>query len=189
MIFENEKILSNPSLSSLLEGKTGMIAPKQSRQKQRVVIQFLLSEGETAWNISRRLKQVYGDGAIDYSTVTRWVKRINDGREEPAESNLCDGPRSGRPSSTHSSANIDQADVVESKNTKSLTCLEMSKVLLQHDNGRPHTSLKTRQEFHIPHIRQTWHRLTSICFGPPKESSRGDISPVMKRSKLLLGSG
>ena len=145
MIFENEKILSNPSLSSLLEGKTGMTAPKQSRQKQRVVIQFLLSERETAWNISRRLKQVYGDGAIDYSTVTRWVKRINDGREEPAESNLCDGPRSGRPSSTHSSANIDQADAVESKNTKSLTCLEMSKVLLQHDNGRPHTSLKTRE--------------------------------------------
>ena len=59
---------------SSLEGKSGMIAPKQSRQKQRVVIEFLLSEGETAQNISRRLKQVYGDSAIDYSTVTRWVK-------------------------------------------------------------------------------------------------------------------
>ena len=69
-------------MSSSLEGKTGMIAPKQSRQKQRVVIAFLLSEGETAQNISRRLKQVYGDVAIDYSTVTKWVKRINDGQEE-----------------------------------------------------------------------------------------------------------
>ena len=66
-------------MSSSLEGKTGMIAPKQSQQKQIVVIEFLLSEGETAQNISRRLKQVYGDGAIDYSTVTKWVKRINDG--------------------------------------------------------------------------------------------------------------
>ena len=55
-------------MSSSLEGKIGMIAPKQFRQKQRVVIQFLLSEGETAQNISRRLKQVYGDGAIDYSS-------------------------------------------------------------------------------------------------------------------------
>ena len=94
-------------MSSSLEGKTGMIAPNQSRQKQRVVIEFLVSEGETAQNISRRLKQVYGDGAIDYSTVTRWVKRINDGQEETAESNFCNRLRSSRPSSAHSSANID----------------------------------------------------------------------------------
>ena len=67
-----------------------MISPKQSRQKQRVAIEFLLSEGETAQNISRWLEQVYGDGTIDYSTVTRWVKRINDKQEEPAESDLCD---------------------------------------------------------------------------------------------------
>ena len=88
-------------MSSSLEGKTGIIAPKQSRQKQRVVIEFLLSEGETAQNKSRRLKQVYGDDAIDYSTVTRWMKRINDGQEEPAESDLCDRPRSAGPSSAH----------------------------------------------------------------------------------------
>ena len=78
------------SIPSLLEGKTGMIVPEKSRQKQRVVIQFLLSEGETAQNRSGRLKQVYGDGAIDYSTVTRWVKRINDGQEKSSESDLCE---------------------------------------------------------------------------------------------------
>ena len=103
-------------MSSLLEGKTGMIVPKQSWQKQRVVIEFLLSEGETVQNISRRLKQVYGDGAIDCSTMTRWVKQINDRQEEPAESDLCDRPRSGRPSSAHSSANINQADALIKKN-------------------------------------------------------------------------
>ena len=48
-----------------------MIAAKQSGQKQRVVIEFLLSEGETALNVSRRIKQAYGDDAVDYSTVTR----------------------------------------------------------------------------------------------------------------------
>ena len=68
-----------------------MIAPKQSRQKQSVVIEFLVSEGETAQNINRRLKQVYGDGAINYSTVTRWVKQINDGQQEPAENDLLIG--------------------------------------------------------------------------------------------------
>ena len=84
-------------MSSLFEGKTGIIAPKRSWQKQKVVIQFLLSVRETAQNISRRLNQVYDDGAIDYSTVTRWVKRINNGQEESAKSDFCDWPRSGRP--------------------------------------------------------------------------------------------
>ena len=105
-----------------------MISPKQSRQKQRVIIEFLLSEGETAQNISRRLKQVYGDGAIDYSTVMKWVKRINDGQEEPAESDLCDRPRSGRSSSAHSSANIDQADALIKKNRR-ITINELAESL------------------------------------------------------------
>ena len=103
-------------MSSLLEGKTGMIAPKQSQQKQRVVIEFLLSVGETVQNISKRLKQVYGNGAIDYSTVMRWVKQINDVKEEPAESDLYYKPRSGRPFSAHSSANIDQPDALIKEN-------------------------------------------------------------------------
>ena len=95
-----------------------MIASKQSRQKQRVVIEFLLSEGETTQNISRRLKQVYGDGAIECSTVTRWVKRINDGQKEPAESDLCDRPKSGRSSSAHSFANVDQVDALIKENRR-----------------------------------------------------------------------
>ena len=66
---------------------------------------------------------MYGDGAIDYSTVTRWVKRINDGQEEPAESNLC-----GRPSSAHSSANIDQADALIKKNRR-ITVNELAESL------------------------------------------------------------
>ena len=115
-------------MSSLLEDKTGMIAPKQSGQKQRVVIEFLLSEGETAQNISRMLKQVYGDDAIYYSTVTRWVKRINDEQEEPAESNLCSRPRSGRPISAHSFANIDQADALIKEN-RCITISELTESL------------------------------------------------------------
>ena len=115
-------------MSSSLEGKTGMIAPKQSWEKQRVVNEFLLLEGETAQSISRRLKQVYGDGAIDYSTVTRWVKRINDGQEEPAESDLCNRP-SGRPSSAYSSANIDQADGLIKEN-RCITINELAESLV-----------------------------------------------------------
>ena len=100
-------MLCNPFTSSLLEGKTGMIVPKQSQQKQRVVVEFLLLDRETTSNISRSLKKVYGDVVIDYSTVTRWVKQVNDEQEEPAERNICNRPRRGRPSSAYSSANID----------------------------------------------------------------------------------
>ena len=46
------------------------------------------------------------------------MKRINDGQEEPAKSDLCDRPRSGRPSSAHSSANIDQADALIKENRR-----------------------------------------------------------------------
>ena len=115
-------------MSFLLEGKTDMISPKQSRQKQRVAIEFLLSEGETAQNISKWLEQACGDSTIDYSTVTRWVKRINDGQEEPAESDLLDRPRSGRPSSAYSSANIDQADALIQENRR-ITINELAESL------------------------------------------------------------
>ena len=55
--------------------------------------------------------------------------------------------------------------------------LEMTKILLQHDNTRPHTSLKTHEVISYfgwttishPHICQTWHRLISICLGPSKK--------------------
>ena len=103
-----------------------MITPKQSQQKQRVVIEFLLSEGKTAQNI--RLKQVYGDSVIDHSIVKRWVKQINDGQEELAESDFCSRPRNGRPSSAHSPANIDQADALIKKNRR-ITINELAESL------------------------------------------------------------
>ena len=71
---------------------------------------------------------MHGDSAIDYSTVMRWVKQIIDGQEEPAESDLCDRPRSGRPSSAHSSANIDQAAALIKEN-RCITINELAESL------------------------------------------------------------
>ena len=71
---------------------------------------------------------MYGDGAIDYSTVMKWVKRINDGQEEPAENDLSDRPRRGRPSNAHSSANINQADALIKEN-KRITVNELAESL------------------------------------------------------------
>ena len=55
--------------------------------------------------------------------------------------------------------------------------LEISKVLLQHGKARPHPASNPMrssaplagQQFHILYICQTWHDLTSICFGPSKK--------------------
>ena len=71
--------------------------------------------------------------AIDYadniwSTVTRWVKRINNGQEEPTKSDFCNRPRSGRPSSAHSSTNIDQVDALIKENRR-ITINELAESL------------------------------------------------------------
>ena len=61
-------------MSSSLDGKTGTVVAKR-----RVVAKFLLFEVKTAPNVTRRIKHVYDDDAIDYSTVAKWFKRVNDG--------------------------------------------------------------------------------------------------------------
>jgi hypothetical protein len=65
------------------------------RLKQLVVIEFLVAEKESVTNIHRRLKNVYGDSAVDKSTVSRWDSRIAGSEKDQAE--LSDAPRSGRP--------------------------------------------------------------------------------------------
>ena len=56
------------------------------------------------------------------------MKRINNRQEESAESDLCDRPRSGKPSFAHSSANIDQADALIKENRR-ITINELAESL------------------------------------------------------------
>jgi hypothetical protein len=46
------------------------------RSKQKAVIEFLLAENETSESIHRRLRKVYGDMAVDKSTVSHWGNRL-----------------------------------------------------------------------------------------------------------------
>jgi hypothetical protein len=62
------------------------------RSKQRAVIEFLLAENESITNIHRRLTNVYGDMAVDNSTVSRWEKRLVS--SEQGQVNVSDLPRS-----------------------------------------------------------------------------------------------
>ncbi|XP_070601376.1 high mobility group protein HMG-I/HMG-Y [Erythrolamprus reginae] len=62
-----------------------MAAVSDVRYKQRVVIEFLTAEKETVENIHKRLCTVYGESAVDRSTVSRWAQRVSsleDGSEE-----------------------------------------------------------------------------------------------------------
>lgn len=66
-----------------------------TRVKQRAVIEFLTAEKVTPTEIHRRLKDVYGDDAVDRSTVNRWVIKFRDC--EPGKAIIVDETRSGRP--------------------------------------------------------------------------------------------
>src|SRR5277367_5468553 len=61
--------------------------------KQKAVIEFHAFEGNAAKEISDRLKNVYGDSALSYASVKRWVTRFKSGG-----SSITDKPRFGRPS-------------------------------------------------------------------------------------------
>ncbi len=75
-----------------------------SKQKQRVVIEFLTKE-ECTSDIHRRLLNVYGDDIIDKSNVHRWMKKFKEG-----ETSVEDKPRSGRPSTATTDTNRQRVD-------------------------------------------------------------------------------
>jgi hypothetical protein len=78
------------------------------RSEQRAVTEFLLAENESITNIHRRLTKVYGEMAVDKSTVNRWTKRL--ASSEQGQDNVSDLPRSGRPSSAVTPATMQRAD-------------------------------------------------------------------------------
>lgn len=65
------------------------------RVKQRAVIEFLTAEKVTPTEIHRHLKAVYGNDAIDRTTVNRWVIKFRGCK--PGKAIIVDEKRSGRP--------------------------------------------------------------------------------------------
>ena len=92
---------------------------------------------------------------------------------------------------------IDTLKKLKAKIQRVQPALKISKILLQHDNAKPHTSLKTHNVIssfgwttisHPPYLPDLAPSDFPL-FRPHKEILRGDISAVMKRSKLLLKNG
>jgi len=64
--------------------------------EMRPVICFLNAKNMTPAEIHRQLCDVYGEHAMSSSVVWRWVRLLNEGRE-----NVHDDPQSGRPSTVN----------------------------------------------------------------------------------------
>jgi histone-lysine N-methyltransferase SETMAR len=76
-----------------------MAAYADNSFKQKAVIEFLMKEGIATKEISDRLKTVYGEYALSYPSVRRWVADFKCGRTD-----IIDKPRSGRPLSAATDA-------------------------------------------------------------------------------------
>jgi DNA-binding MarR family transcriptional regulator len=96
------------------------------RSKQRTTTEFLLAEKESITNIQTRLANVYGDMAVDKSTVSRRAKRL--ASLEQGQGNMSALPRSGRSSTAVMPATRQQADS-HIRNDRRITTRELAAIL------------------------------------------------------------
>ena len=80
-----------------------MAAALDVRQNQHALIELMWFYNETVTNIHKRLKKMYGDGAVDHSTVIRWASRISG---ESGHVNVKEFPRSDRPHTAQTPDNM-----------------------------------------------------------------------------------
>ena len=96
------------------------------RLKQRAVIEFLTAEGVVPIDIHRRMKLVYGEACVDVSTVRRWAKELAE--TSPAETDLHDKARCGRPNSASDVQHQERVDEMIQANRR-IKLREVSKML------------------------------------------------------------
>jgi hypothetical protein len=66
--------------------------------------------------IYRQLKNVYGDSAVDKSTISHWASRI--AGFEKCQAELSDAPRSGRPTTAVTPTLLQRADELIQKDRR-----------------------------------------------------------------------
>ena len=69
--------------------------------EQRVYCKIRAQLGFPPTEIHADLQNVYGNGALNYATVCKWVRRFNDGRKS-----IENDPRMGRPVSVLTVKNV-----------------------------------------------------------------------------------
>ena len=73
----------------------------ESNREQRYAIKFCAKLGINLAKTHQIIQQAYGDSALSYTQVSRWLKAFKDGREE-----VEDKLRSGRPSTSSTDDNV-----------------------------------------------------------------------------------
>jgi len=78
-------------------------ASQTTSAEQRTNLKFLVKLGKTPSEALELLQQVYGDETMSRSHVFEWHKRFKEGRQD-----VEDDPRSGRPSTSRTDANVER---------------------------------------------------------------------------------
>ena len=169
-----------------------------TRLKQRAVTEFLSAENVTPAEIHRRLPAVYGENTVNRNAVNRWAIKFSECEPGRAKSM----PSAGKilltvfwdPQRVYMAEFLEAVNTVNSaryietiKNLRRSVCRvrqPTSRILLLHDNARPHTARAGRSSLRFPPIRPTaltWCQVISISFLTSREISRGLISPQMMK--------
>ena len=127
-----------------------MVAYSDNNFKQEAVIEFLLKEGMAAREISDGLRNVYGEWALSYPTVRRWVAEFKGGI-----SDIIDKPRSGRPSSAVTEANKQRVDELIRSDRRVTTKDIIDVIGISH--GSVHNIIIHQRSWILNGVRPTAH--------------------------------
>ena len=94
--------------------------------EQRVYCKIRAKLGFPPTEIHADLQKVYGNGALKYATVCKWVRRFNDGRES-----IENDPRVGRPVSVLTEKNVATVKTLTEEDAR-YTVQEIEVVLDMH---------------------------------------------------------
>lgn len=173
--------------------------------QQCAMIEFLAAEGVSPIEIHCRMHVVYGNDCVDMSTVHHWAKQCQNG--EMGSDDLCDKQWSGWPVTATNEFHKKNDDgppstqnaIAALKTLKQRLRVQKHKknILLQHDNGRPHTLqtiMETIEKLNLtilphPHIVQTLHYATSTFSQKWRKTFLNICMTQMKRWKGLSGPG
>ena len=199
-----------------------MTPPQGVRQRQLAVIELLVWERESPKLFFQRSVKVCGDAATGCSTVKKWVCRVKGNQDDSTLSNLNDWQRSSSQRSTgkimatvfndiegvilidfkfrgttiNTDAYFETLGKLKARVKRVRPNLDMSKLLLQNNHARPHTSLKTREAIasfgwatitHPPHSPDV-EPFDYHFFGPLKEGGRGQRFTNDEQAKQALRS-
>ncbi|XP_077416144.1 protein GVQW3-like [Vanacampus margaritifer] len=97
--------------------------------EQRTNLKFLVRLGKSPSEALGLLQQVYGDETMSRSRVFEWCKRFKEGRED-----VEDDPRSGRPTTSRTEANVERVRQMLSGDRRLTVRLIANELGINRDN-------------------------------------------------------